>query len=316
MGAWGGGLYDGDFALDLKGTIDGVLRAPLSDDDALTEIWASHGEGAVEEDALDYWLVLADQLERRGMRRQDVFERALAIIEAGEDLAMLESLDAEPKTIAERRKETAKLAERLRDPRPAKPRRPLKKPQPLLFETGEALTWPTDHGESINPYVPEESLWKVGGFKKQDGWGFGIVTEAGHEFHVLAYYAVQVLKWRRAERPTPELAIHCPRAPYHYGTMSKLHLSRTRAERLGRVPDEAIGPPPKPEDARRSRRRVALENIGLSGAFGLDAWNTWAGDVKFMFPAPSGTPIDPDEPEQRPWPDMAEQDEPPPEGEH
>jgi hypothetical protein len=221
------------------------------------------------------------------------------------------TLSGEP---SERRKETTKLAERLRDPRPAKPRRPLKKPQPLLLEAGEALTWPTDRGGSINPYLPEESLWKLGGFT-QDGWGFGIVTEAGHQFHVLAYYAVQVLKWRRAERPSPELAVHCPRVPYNYGTISKLHLSRTRAERLGRVPDEAIGPPPEPEVARRRRRRAALHNIGLSGAFGLDAWNTWAGDLKFVFPAPSGTPIDPDEPDQRPWrhDDVAEPGEPPPE---
>jgi hypothetical protein len=29
-----------------------VLRAPLSDDEVLAEIWASHGEGAVEADAL------------------------------------------------------------------------------------------------------------------------------------------------------------------------------------------------------------------------------------------------------------------------
>ena len=302
MGAWGGRLYDSDFALDLKGTIEGVLRAPLSDDEVLAEIWASHGNGTGDADALDYWLVLADQFERRGLRRPDVFERALAIIDAGEDLTMLQSLKAEPKTIAERRRETAKLAERLRDPRPAKPRRPLKKPQPLLLEAGEALTWPTDHGNSINPYVPEESLWKLGGFT-QDGWGFGIITEAGHEFHVLAYYAVQVLKWRRAERPSPGLAVHCPRVPYHYGTMTKLHLTRTRAERLGRAPVEAIGPPPAPEVARRRRRRAALDNIGLSAAFGIDAWNTWAGDLKFEFPAPSGTPIDPQEPDQRPWPD-------------
>ena len=273
-----------------------------SDDEVLAAIWASHGEGAVEADALDYWLVLADQFERRGIRRQDVFERAIAIIDAGEDLSMLEELEAEPKTIAERRKETTNLAERLRDPRPAKPRRPLKKPQPLLLEPGEALTWPTDRGDSINPYVPEESLWKLGGFT-QDGWGFGIVTEAGHQFHVLAYYAVQVLKWRRAERPSPELAVHCPRSAYHYGTISKLHLKRARVERLGRVPDEAIGPPPEPEVARRSARQAALEDIGLSARVRPRRLeHLGLADLKFVFPAPSGTPLDPDEPDQRPEP--------------
>ncbi|MGH6929407.1 MAG: hypothetical protein ACREEV_13900 [Dongiaceae bacterium] len=300
MGAWGGGLYDSDFALDLKGTIKGVLRAPLSDDEVLAEIWASHGKGAVEADALDYWLVLADQFERRGIRRQDVFERAIAIIEAGEDVVMLEKLEAEPKTIAERRKETTKLLAQLRDPRPAKQRRPLKTPQPLLLEPGEALAWPTDRGNAINPYVPEDLLWKLGGFT-QDGWGFGIVTEAGHHYHVLAYCAVQVLKWRRAERPLPELAVHCPRSTHRYGTINQLHLKRARVERLGRVPDEALGPPPEPDVARRSSRRAALEDIGLSGAFGLDAWNSWIWpDLKFGLPAPSGTSLDPDEPDQRP----------------
>jgi hypothetical protein len=300
MGAWGGGLYDSDFALDLKGTINAVLRAPLSDDEVLAEIWVSHGDGAVAADALDYWLVLADQFERRGIPRQDVFERAIAIVEAGEDVAMLDELEAEPDTIAERRKATAKLVERLRDPRPAKSRRPLQKPQSLLLEPGEALTWPTDRGGSINPYVPEGSLWKLGGFT-QDGWGFGIVTEAGHHYHVLAYYAVQVLKWRRPERPSPELAMHCPRSAYHYGTISKLHLKRCRVERLSRVPDEAMGPPPEADVAHRSARRAALEDIGLSGAFGLDAWNSsvWP-ELKFEFPAPSGGPLDPDEPDQRP----------------
>jgi hypothetical protein len=305
MGAWGGGLYDGDYALDLKATIKGVLRAPLSDDEVLAEIWASHGERAEEADALDYWLVLADQLERLGIRRPDIFERAIAIVEAGEDVAMLAELEAEPKTIAERRKDTAKLLARLRDPRPAKPRRPLKAPQPLLLELGEGIAWPTDGGNSINPYVPEDKLWKLGGFT-QDGWGFGIVTDAGHHYRVLAYYAVQVLKWRRAERPSPELAMHCPRSPHRYGTFSQQHLKRTRVERLGRVPDAALGPPPELDVARRSARRAALEDIGLSAAFGLDAWNhyVWPG-LKFPFPAPSGAPLDPDEPDQRAAPTTA-----------
>jgi hypothetical protein len=300
MGAWGGGLYDGDFALDLKGTIKAVLRAPLSDDEVLAELWASLGKNAGEMDALDYWVVLADQLERHGIRRPEVFERAVAIIEAGEDVAMLEALDAEPKTIAERQRETTKLLARLRDPRPAKKRRPLKTPEPLLLERGEALTWPTDGGNSINPYVPEDQLWKLGGFK-QDGWGFGIVTEAGHHYHVLAYYAVQVLKWRRPERPSLELAVHCPRASYHYGTINALRLKRTKVERLGHVPDAAIGPAPAPDEAHRRARRAVLRDLGLSAAFGLDAWNTWAG-LKFAFPAPSGAPLDPDEPDQRPEP--------------
>jgi hypothetical protein len=301
MGAWGGGIYGSDFALDLKGTIKGVLRAPLSDDEVLAEIWRAHGAGASDIEALDYWLVLADQFEQLGLPRKDIFERALAIVEAGKDLAALEELDAGSSTLAARRRETGQLVERLRRPRAAKQRKPLKKPQPLLLEQGEAIAWPTDKGASINPYVPEDQLWKLGGFT-QDGWGFGIVSEAGHQFGVLAYYAIQVLRWRRAERPSAALAIHCPRSAYQFGTLTKLRLQRTKVERLGHVPQEAIGPAPLPEMARREKRDNLLRDVSVTGIFGIDAWNSWWSVSKFPFPAPSGTPIDPDEPDQRPEP--------------
>jgi hypothetical protein len=301
MGAWGGGLYGSDFALDLRGTIKGVLRAPLSDEDVLAEIWNAHGKGASDIEALDYWLVLADQLEQVGWQRKDVFERARAIVEDGEDVAALRALEASEGTIASRQRETGKLIERLRRPRPAKQRKPLKKPQPLLLQQGEALTWPTDKGDAINPYVPSEDLWKLGGFT-QDGWGFGVVAEAGHQFHVLAYYAVEILKWRRPERPRAELAIHCVRSDYYFGTLTKLHFERAKVERLGFVPAEAIGKPPVSNFAERSRRDNLLRNLSVTAGFGLDAWNTWWSTTKFPNAAPSGTPLDPDEPDQRPKP--------------
>jgi hypothetical protein len=302
MGAWGGGLYDSDFALDLRATIKAVLRVPLGEDELLAEIKATIGEGVDGADSLDYWLVLADQFERCGMPRRNIFERAIAIVETGEDVGLLEDLGSDPRAIAERRKETAKLVERLREPRPEKPRKVVKKPQPLLLEPGEAIIWPTDRGASINPYVSENLLWKLGGFK-QDGWGFGIVTDAGHQFCVFAFYAVQVLKWRRVERPSPDLAIQCPRGFHHYGTIGKMHLRRARVERIGRVPEEAIGPPPEPGYAERMSRKAVLGGVGLSGAFGYDAWNHWVlPGPKFMFPPPLGNPLDPDDPDQRPGP--------------
>ena len=302
MGAWGGGIYDSDFTLDLKGTIKGMLRAPLSEDEVVAEIWTAHGKGAGDVDALDYWLVLADQFERLGLPRRDVFERALAIIAAGEDIAMLQTLDADAGTIAQRRVANAELAERLRHPRPAKKRAILKKPQPLLLERGEALTWPTDKGDSINPYVREEMLWKLGGFT-QDGWGFGLVTDAGHQFHVLAYYAIRTLQYRRPEKPSPELAIHCPRSANYFGTLSRLHLQRARVERLGAVAPEALAPASEMGWAGRNARDAVLRNLSVTAAFGLDAWNTWWSEAKFPYPAPSGTPLDPGAPDQRPKPE-------------
>ncbi len=144
----------------------------------------------------------------------------------------------------------------------------------------------------------EDMLWKLGGFT-QDGWGFGVVTDAGHQFHVLAFYAVQVLMWRRAERPSPELAVHCPRTEHLYGTTGKLHLERARVERLGRVPKEAIGTPPEPGYARRESRRVTIAGAGLSSAFGYDAWNHFVIPAEVRLPCTLGNATRPDEADQR-----------------
>lgn len=300
MGSWGGGLYDSDYARDLRSMIKGVWRAPLSDEELLAEIGAPTPSGPDDVEALDHWLVLADQFERAGMHRLDVFERAVGIISAGQDLTALEALDADRNTIARRRKATAELLERLRNPRPAKQRRPLAKPQPLLFEEGEAIAWPTDRGDCINPYVGEDQLHLLGGFR-QDGWGFGIVSHVGHHYGVLAFHAVQALKWRRPERPGIERAAHCARSEPHYGTMAQLHFDRLKIERLGIAGLAALGPPRDPHTAERESRKAALENVGLSRAFGWDAFNhsVFPGP-KFMFSAPSPEPLDPEEPDQRP----------------
>ena len=293
MGAWGGGLYDSDFARDLKALIKGIWRAPLSDDEILAEIGAPISTGADDIEALDHWLVLADQLERAGMSNRPVFDRALAIIEAGEDLAALEALGSEKDVLAKRRKADSELLQRLRNPRPARRRRPLEIPQPLLFGAGEAIAWPTDRGRHVSP-------WIDGGFK-QDGWGFGIVSDVGHVYGVLAYHAVQALKWRRSERPAAELAAHCPRSEHQYGTIAPEVAQELRIERLGSLPEPALGPPLDPEAAFREARRAALHGPFLPQAFGLDAFDNsvWPGP-KFMFMAPSGTPLDAGEPDQRP----------------
>lgn len=287
MGAWGGGIYKSDFGRGLKADIGGFWRAPLSDEALLAKLAAMHfsGEGDDHVDALDYWLVLADQLERRGVHRPEVFDRAIRIIEAGEDLAALERLDAEPGMIAERRKDTAVLLDRLRNPRPAKARKPLRKPQPLLFEVGDALIWPTDRGGHFSKFLtPDRTEFQP------DGWGLAIVTGTGHAYGVFATYAMQVLMWRRPERPTVERAAHCRRSDHYYGEVSKRALDYLRVERLGKVPPEALGPPPEPRTSRKDGLQFDLD------AFNRQCWNF----LKFPHPAPSGTPLDPGEPDQRP----------------
>ena len=288
MGAWGGGLYDSDFGCDMRADIAGYMRAPISDDEILAAVEQAHGLGHDGEhiDGFDYWLVLADQLERRGIHRPEIFDRAIGIIERGEDIAALIKLDAKPGMVEKRRKVDAELLERLRNPRPPKKRRPLKTPQPLLFEVGDLLIWPTDKGTRNSEYP----AWGIP--FRQDGWGFGVITAAQHDYGVFAHYAMRHLMWRRADRPTVSDAPNCRRS-YHYGGgLSRKYLEFVGVEKIGQVGPDVLGPPPE-----------HWWKIGLN--FGLDAFNSFS-EKKYGYPPASGVDMFPDEPDQRPIPETLE----------
>src|SRR5439155_815925 len=68
MGAWGIGLYSGDFARDLKATISAVCRLPLDEEalvDAICQSESSAARDPADADHTTFWLVLADQFEKR-----------------------------------------------------------------------------------------------------------------------------------------------------------------------------------------------------------------------------------------------------------
>ena len=70
MGVWSVALYSSDFGLDLRNTISAVLRLPFSEEqliDAICEAEPQSSENPDDEDYSTFWLVLADQLAKRGL---------------------------------------------------------------------------------------------------------------------------------------------------------------------------------------------------------------------------------------------------------
>ena len=70
MGAFGPGLYSDDFAADLRTTVSTVFRLPLSRPELVATLEALEPAAAMpeDEDYTTFWLVVADQLHRRGIR--------------------------------------------------------------------------------------------------------------------------------------------------------------------------------------------------------------------------------------------------------
>src|SRR6266436_5877042 len=153
MGAWGIGLYSGDFARDLKATISAVCRLPL-DEEALVEAICQSASSAAtnpaDEDHTIFWLVLADQFEKRGIFSRRVREMALAIINDRKDAAAMQALGMKP---ADTRKRAGKLAELrarlLAQPEFSRPRKTITEPEPYVFQLFGVYAYPTSGGKLI-----------------------------------------------------------------------------------------------------------------------------------------------------------------------
>jgi len=242
MGFWGAALYSGDFAMDLRSAVAAVARLPLSDDelvDALRGTEHSAADNLDDPDHTTFWLVLADQLGRRGVYPCEVRSKALQIIDQGSDLDRLRSLGAGPADIRKRQLKLAEIRAALVEAAP-RSRKTLAGPQPLVMSPGEIFAFPTSCGKPINPYFKSKTLirdWH------HDGWGMLLVVETGHVFGYLAWFRVATL---HGARPTPldlEALWSEPlwqlRRP---GTCSPLHLRRMEMDRCGtvRIDTEAV----------------------------------------------------------------------------
>src|SRR6266568_1097336 len=116
MGVFGTGLYSGDFALDLRSAVGAVLRLPLDPDrlvDVLSSTEPSAANNPNDGDHTAFWLVVADQFAKRGVACDRVRTKALSIIDAGADIAMVEKLGMKSADLRKRRRMLDELRARI-----------------------------------------------------------------------------------------------------------------------------------------------------------------------------------------------------------
>ena len=203
MGAWGAGLYDDDFAADLRDTIALVTKVP-GDGVRLAEILLDvHQVNSDSEDETTFWLVTADQFERRGIDCPSVFATALSIIQNGSDLTRLRNLDASERHLNKRASVLAMLASRLAAPRPPRVRSFPKKPPDLLVEIGQVYAFPTFNGFALGP----ECATSPQAFYDPNGWGALVVLDRGRAYEWLPWCALASLAVPPSSKPGFEEAL-------------------------------------------------------------------------------------------------------------
>jgi len=257
MGAWGAGLYADDFAGDLKQTVATLCRLPRSGRELvqlLTELEPA-ASNSHDTDHTTFWLVVADQLHRRGVD-SSATERALAIIDDGSNLDAMQRLGMSDRDVRARASKLAMLRTRLSEPPSRKPRRTLTSPQPLVVQPGNVYAYPVDvRGRPYNAYFtkPERA-----GFVSA-GWGCCIVLTAGHAFEYLAWYQAAPCQAPWRARPTLQQAVDRT-APDRrgVGTLSRAHVRRMGFELLG-----IVDPPGVDLPTQRQIISVVASDIGL-----------------------------------------------------
>lgn len=237
MGSWGSGLYQDDAAADVRDTISTLAKLPVSGDRLLEILLKNWHEGVELDDdgGPTFWLAAADQFERRGIACPRAFERALTAIDTGADLRDQESRGAHARDLKQRAKMLSVLAQRLRSPRPVRPRPTAKKPPPFVVEVGELYSFPTMNGEGFNPWFRD---WEQARFKP-DGWGALLVVARGRVFDWMPWCAISSLSVPALRKPTLDDAL---RARLYSATQGatlcvprRSHLRKMDMQLLGRV---------------------------------------------------------------------------------
>ena len=132
MGAWGTGVFDGDTAADVRDDWREALLDGLEADAATARVLERQRDALEDEDdRIVVWLALAAAQAQTGRLLPEVRDRALAVIEAGGDVARWAEDD--PAAAKRRAQALERLAGKLRGPQrpPTKLRRPAVRTSPL-----------------------------------------------------------------------------------------------------------------------------------------------------------------------------------------
>jgi hypothetical protein len=161
MGVWGAGLYSSDMAADIRSVIKSALRLPFGEDRIvdMRDCERHAADDPRNEDHTTFWLVLADQFEKRGVAHAPTREKAIAIIDRGDDLKLMEKLGMKPADLRKRGAKLAELRARLAAaPLLSKRRATIKAPQPYILEIGLLYACPVKGSSCINPYLGKKNF--------------------------------------------------------------------------------------------------------------------------------------------------------------
>lgn len=205
MGTWGNRIYENDTAADLRETFREVAQLPVETDEVVRRLVeeAGVGDDPFDEDAVDFWLALADLLHRHGMAHAETETVARRIITEGIDLKVKRELEMSEADLKRRARVLDDLLDTWSTPHP-KPRK-IKKipgPEPFLFEPGEVWAYPTMQGAALPFEWSGYNSKTIDTHFRPDGWGGLVVLERWRHKDFFARYLIALAMPDGPDQPT------------------------------------------------------------------------------------------------------------------
>ena len=193
MGVWGAGLYSDDLACDMKDDYKDLLGDGYDEPQAMQKIQESYQTEMQDYDNKTvFWLVLADLQWRHGRLQEEVKQKAIQIIDEGEDLLKWEH----DRSLLYRRKQTLnKLKEKLISPQPAKKKVKKRKLVTTTWEVGDIYSYQLPSTEYILLHVNELHTDRGGTYAE-----FGILNWTGKK--IPSQRKIKRLKYKDSKKET------------------------------------------------------------------------------------------------------------------
>jgi hypothetical protein len=165
--------------MDLRSSIALLAEMPVSGDRLLDILLTDRTNVGLDDDGgPTFWLVVADQFERRGIACARAVEQALLAIDSGADERSMRDLDMSDRDIRKRKAGMTALATRLRAPRPIT-RKVAKKPPASVVSPGDVYSFRlTTDGEPINPWLIDRLRSKL----ILGGWRALLILRTGRAY--------------------------------------------------------------------------------------------------------------------------------------
>ncbi|MEO1460043.1 MAG: hypothetical protein AAFV49_21075 [Pseudomonadota bacterium] len=268
MGAWGGGLYANDTALDLRSTISVLATLPLTDETVLSILleeneWVTN-EGHHEADL--FWYVVADQFNKRGIVCERAQNEALDRL-SREPGAYSDAFTSET-ALREWRRSIQDLSRRLRQPPRERQKRAASFPE-HRYAQGDVLAFPTmlglGRGNGLHIRLDGDTVSYHSGrapkdWFKPDGWGCVIVTEHGFVFDVIPYLRIAPVLVSEKNAPTL-VDVRSSKFLYNHVGKPRVYNGRAfpNASNIGRLVLDTAKLQAAPQDSCTPRDAVLYE---------------------------------------------------------